>query len=223
MRKITFLFFAIALITFKAAAQDSKIKFGLQGGLNYSSLRGNDSYSDDTPGFSYLFGVSFQYKIKDNLSLKADLNYERKTQVSKEVIEILDNPNMFYGVYHFKNTTYQNYIMLPILLKYNFTRSKSFYINGGPFLGYLLKSGTSTDLSLPGMNSDDTDDTKYRKSLDYGIVAGIGKEFKLSDNNQIYIEIRENLGLANMAKTEVTYLNNIKTNALNLIIGYNFN
>jgi hypothetical protein len=78
MKKITFLLFTIVLITFKTAAQDSKIKFGVQGGLNYSSFRGYENYADNNPGFAYLFGASFQYQIKENLSLKVDINFEKK-------------------------------------------------------------------------------------------------------------------------------------------------
>lgn len=226
MKNITFLFFTIALITFKTSAQESKIKFGIQGGLNYSSLRGYETYTNDNPGFAYLFGISFQYQVKENLSIKADLNYERKTQKSKDVLELeSDNPqNPFTpGVYHFTNTAFLNYIVLPIMLKYNFSNDKSFYVNGGPFLGYLLKSGASTTLNIQGLNNEDIDDTKYRKSLDYGISAGIGKEFKLNGNHQIYVELRENLGLANIAKSNSLYAYTVKTNSINVIAGYTFN
>lgn len=228
MKKTTFLLITIALITFKTAAQDSKIKFGIQGGLNYSSFRGYETYSDkDNPSFAYLFGISFQYRIKENLSIKADINYERKTQIAKSTIELWEaseSPILINGNYTFKTTTYLNYIMLPIMLKYNFSKDKSFYVNGGPYLGYLLKSGAKIDAkNIPGINTDDEETTKYRKSLDYGLSAGIGKEFKLNGNHQIYVELRENLGLANIAKSNSLYTYTIKTNSINLIAGYTFN
>jgi len=226
MKKITFLLFAFSLITFKTTAQDSKNKFGVQGGLNYSSFRGYDSFVDNNPGFAYVFGVSLQHQIQDNLSIKADLNYERKTQNSKGVIEVL-NPNLptepLEGTYRYKTTSYLNYIVLPIMLKYNFSSDKTFYINGGPYLGYLLKSGIKSKSSIPGVINADDDDTNYKKSLDFGFSAGIGKEFKLDQNNHIYIEIRENLGLENISKTEVIHDGTIKTNSLNLLVGYTFN
>ncbi len=223
MKKITFLFFAIALITFKTSAQESKIKFGVQAGLNYSRFRGYEAFTDESPGFAYLFGASFQYKIKENLSLKADLNYERKAQNSEGQIEIMDTPTPQGYVYNFKATAYLNYIMLPVMLKYNFSNDKSFYVNGGPFLGYLLKSGATSKSNMPGTIDGDTEDTKYKKSIDYGISAGIGKEFKLKGSHQIYVEIRENLGLANIAKSGLVDDYAIKTNSLNLIAGYTFN
>ena len=74
------LFFVIIFICFPLllVAQD-KIKFGVNGGLNYASLRGNDLAEDLDPGISYLVGVSAEYFLKENLSISANLNYENKT------------------------------------------------------------------------------------------------------------------------------------------------
>lgn len=226
MKKITFLLFTFLLIISKITAQDSKIKFGIQGGLNYSSFRGYDSFVDDNPGFASLFGVSLQHQIQDNLSIKVDLNYERKTQNSKGVVEVL-NPNVptepMEGTYRFKTTSYLNYIVLPIMLKFSFSSDKSFYINGGPYLGYLLKSGIKSKSNIPGVINAYDEDTDRKKSLDFGLSAGIGKEFKLDANHQIYIELRDNLGLENISKTEVINNGTIKTNSVNLLVGFTFN
>ncbi|WET01947.1 porin family protein [Flavobacterium sp. YJ01] len=226
MKKITFLLFTISLITFKTTAQESKNKFGIQGGLNYSSFRGYDSFTNDKAGFAYVFGLSFQHQIQENLSIKADLNYERKIQNTKGTVEILE-PTFPTGPmeenYHFKTTAYLNYVVLPIMIKYNFSGDKSFYINGGPYLGYLLKSGIKSKSNIPGVINADDEDTNRKKSLDFGLSAGIGKEFKLDTNHQIYVEIRENLGLQNISKTEVINDGTIKTNSLNLLVGFTFN
>ncbi|MBB4801964.1 hypothetical protein HNP37_002025 [Flavobacterium nitrogenifigens] len=226
MKKITFLLFAFSLITFKTIAQESKFKLGIQGGLNYSSFRGYDSYADENPGFAYVFGISLQHQIQENLSIKADLNYERKTQNFKGTVEVL-NPEVptgpMEGNYRFKTTAYLNYIVLPIMLKYNFSADKSFYVNGGPYLGYLLKSGIKSKSNIPGVINADDEDTDRKKSLDFGLSAGIGKEFKLDSNHLIYVEIRENLGLQNISKTEVINDGTIKTNSLNLLVGFTFN
>lgn len=226
MKKITFLLFTISLITFKTTAQESKNKFGIQGGLNYSSFRGYDSFTSDKAGFAYVFGFSFQHQIQENLSIKADLNYERKIQNSKGTVEILEPTfptGTMEGNYRFKTTAYLNYVVLPIMIKYNFSGDKSFYINGGPYLGYLLKSGIKSKSNIPGVINADDEDTNRKKSLDFGLSAGIGKEFKLDTNHQIYVEIRENLGLENISKTEVINDGTIKTNSLNLLVGFTFN
>ncbi|MBS7231439.1 PorT family protein [Flavobacterium psychroterrae] len=226
MKKITFLLFTIFLITFKTSAQDSKIKFGIQGGLNYSGLRGYESFTNDNPGFAYLFGFSFEHEIQENLSIKVDLNYERKTQISKSTIDYWQTAEspvpIEQIVYKSKTTIYLNYIVLPILIKYNLSTDKSFYINGGPYLGYLLKSGMKSESNYPSIYNDETEDTNNRKSIDYGISAGIGKEFKLSGNHNFHIELRDNLGLANIAKGELINGGTLKTNSLNLLAGFTF-
>jgi hypothetical protein len=109
------------------------------------------------------------------------------------------------------------------LLKYNFSDDKSFYINGGPYLGYLLKSGLKSNSNIPGLINENDEDTKNKKSIDFGFSAGIGKEFKLNGITQIYIELRENLGLTNISDTPVINDGSIKTNSLNLLVGYTFN
>ncbi|MET3025714.1 porin family protein [Flavobacterium sp. UW10123] len=220
MKKITLLLFTITLIAFKTTAQESKFKFGVQAGLTYSSFRGYESFIDEDPGFSYLFGVSLQYKLNESLSLKADLDYDRKTKTSKgEGAYISD---ISYKYYSIKTTNYFNYITLPIMLKFNFTRNKSFYINGGPYFGYLLKSGWKYETSGIQNSNENLEDTKYSKSLDFGISAGFGKEFKLNDNHNIYIELRENLGLTDIAKYPIRSDGSMKTNSLNLIAGFTF-
>src|SRR5690242_8430206 len=104
MKKITLFLFTITLITFKTTAQESKFKFGVQAGLTYSSFRGYESFIDEDPGFSYLFGISAQYKLNESLSLKADLDYDRKTQTSKgEGAYISD---VSYNRYSIKTTNY---------------------------------------------------------------------------------------------------------------------
>ncbi|MDQ6529943.1 porin family protein [Flavobacterium sp. LHD-85] len=220
MRKITLLLFTITLITFKTTAQESKFKFGVQAGLTYSSFRGYESFIDEDPGFSYLFGVSLLYKLNESLSLKADLDYDRKTQVSKGEVNYISD--ISYNRYSIKTTNYLNYITLPIMLKFSFTHNKSFYINGGPYLGYLLKSGWKYETSGMQNSDENLEDTKYRKSMDFGLSAGFGKEFKLNDNHNIYIELRENLGLTDISKATMPTDQSIKTNSVNLIAGFIF-
>ena len=53
--------------------------------------------------------------------------------------------------------------------------------------------------------------------------GGFGKTFKLKNNNELSIEVRENLGLSEI--NDVTVVDNgfIKTNSINLICNYSFN
>ena len=196
----------------------SKLKLGVNGGLTYSSFRGNPQIETLDAGFDFLVGVSFEYQLKERLSLVANINYDRKTATDNPYIQIIENPDdpSFYGKVKIK---FRNqYLSLPILLKYKFGTNNSFFINGGPFLSFLLKSELTN-------NYDDTssDQTDNFKTLDYGLTFGFGKTFKLKNNNELSIEIRENLGLSEI--NDVTVVDNgfIKTNSINLICNYSFN
>lgn len=196
----------------------SKLKLGVNGGLTYSSFRGNPQIETLDAGFDFLVGVSFEYQLKERLSLVSNINYDRKTATDNPYIQIIENPEdpSFYGKVKIK---FRNqYLSLPILLKYKFGTNNSFFINGGPFLSYLLKSELTNNYD--NTSSDQTDNFK---TLDYGLTFGFGKTFKLKNNNELSIEIRENLGLSEI--NDVTVVDNgfVKTNSINLICNYSFN
>ena len=196
----------------------SKLKLGVNGGLTYSSFRGNPQIETLEAGFDFLVGVSFEYQLKERLSLVSNINYDRKTATDNPYIQIIENPEdpSFYGKVKIK---FRNqYLSLPILLKYKFGTNNSFFINGGPFLSYLLKSELTNNYD--NTSSDQTDNFK---TLDYGLTFGFGKTFKLKNNNELSIEIRENLGLSEI--NDVTVVDNgfVKTNSINLICNYSFN
>ena len=145
MKKVL-LSISFLLITTLNYSQNSKIKFGVQGGLNYSNFWGyeipidyNAVYSE-SPAFAYLGGLNLEYQIQDRLSLKLELNYERKSQKGNNFIEIIQNFEEPSQVYNYTTKKNYDYLVLPILLKYSFSDQNSFYVNGGPFIGFLLKS-----------------------------------------------------------------------------------
>lgn len=209
------LLFAICLVTFisNGVLAQNKMRFGFNGGLTYSSFRGNKAAEDLDPAFDFLVGVSFEYELKDKLSLLANLSYDRKTAAGTPN-GFIPNPEDPANGNINAEANYQ-YITLPILLKYKIGAKKSFYANGGLFVGYLLKSKTHDDY----YNTTDNT-TSSNTKLDAGVVLGFGKNFKLKNNQEIIIELRENLGLTNTSKVNVSGGNSVKTNSLNLILGY---
>lgn len=221
---ITFL-----LITTLNYSQNSKIKIGIQAGLNYSNFRGYDlpvqfePFYSESPAFSFLGGLNFEYQMKEKLSLKVELNYERKSQKGDNNIEITDT-NGFSQNYNFTSKKNYEYLVLPLMLKYNFSDTNNFYVNGGPFIGYLLESNLTNDLEkIDGLNNDPVETTNLNNKTDFGLSIGLGKTIEINEKNSIFIEIRENLGLANTSKNKVWGNGDVKTNSLNLIIGYSLN
>lgn len=214
MKKLVFTICLVALVSIDIFAQ-SNIRFGVNGGMTYSSFRGNKAAEDLDAGFDFLVGVSMEFPIKDKLSLLANLSYDRKTAVGTPSGFIPNPEDPAIGNLNVE-ANYQ-YITLPIVLKYKIGAKQSFYADAGIFVGYLLKSQTHEDY----YNSTD-DTTSLNKKLDAGLVLGFGKNFKLKNNQEIIIELRENLGLLNTSKVNVSGGNSVKTNSLNLILGYSF-
>lgn len=215
MKKIIFTVCLAALISNSIFSQ--KIRLGFNGAVTYSSFRGNPQIETFDAGFDYLVGVSFEYQLKDRLSLIANINYDRKSATTELYTEIIENPDDpgFYGDIKIK---YNNqFISVPILIKYDFGTNNSFYVNGGPFFSYLLKSQLSNDY-----DSTTDDITDNFKTLDFGLTFGIGKTFKLKNKREITVEIRENLGLTNISSVQMVDDGSIKTNSLNLICNYSF-
>jgi hypothetical protein len=90
------------------------------------------------------------------------------------------------------------------MLKYNFSNKNSFYLNGGPFIGFLLKSNFTNDLGkIDGLNNEPVETSNLNNKTDFGLSIGLGKTITINGKNSIFIEIRENLGLTNTSKNKV--------------------
>lgn len=190
-----------------------KFTFGIQGGVNYSSLRfEDDRIFDHDSEIGYLFGISTNLYIKKKLSLDVELNYERK-KVSVYVPELFINSVSFGG--DFRNFDIYEYITLPVMLRYEIGNVNSFYIKGGPFLGCLL---TAKEKINDGDLSQDL--SKYFTDFDFGLSVGIGKIVTLNSTNTLVLEVRNNIGLTSIDSDPRSQ--STKTNSLNFIVGWNF-
>jgi len=221
---------SLLLISYLNYSQNSNIKFGIHAGLNYSTFYGYDIpavfdpvYSE-SPAFAFLGGINIEYQIKEKLSLKLELNYERKSQKGNNNNIAIGDIDDLTQRYNFTSKKNNDYLVLPIMVKYNFGNKDSFYANGGPFIGYLLKSNITNDLGdIEGINNGTVVTTDLNNKTDFGLAIGLGKILEINEKNSISIEIRENLGLINTTKGKVWGNGEAKTNSLNLIIGYLFN
>ena len=207
-----------------------KISLGLNTGITYSDFRGNTFFNDYKYGFDFLFGVSVDYKIKDRLFISSDLNYERKS--ANKFYEINNTVGLSGGTIvivgipfgenppdkpEFKFQTKFEYVSIPILLKYFISENNDFYINAGPYIGYLLNTKNVDD----GKESDLDFNNDFDK-IDLGFSVGIGYNLELNQTNYLNFELRNNLGLTNINSNNNSLFNSTKTNSLNLILGWNF-
>jgi hypothetical protein len=114
-----------------------------------------------------------------------------------------------------------DYLTIPILGRLTFGKKIEFYVNAGPYLGYLLKQKDITEASgeYPKTEIDNTDNFE---KLDFGLTTGLGMNYPLLEKLLLTVEIRNNLGLTNTSSLPVANDGSIKTNSTSLLIGVTY-
>lgn len=217
MKKIIFVILIFVLSTNISHSQN-KFEFGLSVGSNYVTYHGFRNDNEFNSKISFLAGLTSEYKINTNLRICFDLFFERKNTESNvlgQVINPGDNPlnptgNKIY--YVFQN----DYLVLPVQIKYQFKKIDSFYFTTGIFGGYLLNS-----YYFDGFERENNSN-RFKKT-DFGLTLGIGRTFDINNTSKFKVELRNNFGVSDINNDEYFFSGKIKTNSLNLICNYSFN
>ncbi|GET27859.1 porin family protein [Prolixibacter sp. SD074] len=201
IKLIIMLFLALLTVTSFAQTTSNSKKFmlGVFGGLNIPRLSGG-SNNEMTSGYSSrsgaAFGLTSNLDLGSNFSLRMDLLYSSEGG-KRDGLQAIDghafNPQVPEGTYlyaNFKNESILNYLELPVLIKYSIpVKASKFYINVGPYGGYLLKakqktSGTSIvyadkteiqPVSPEPVSFNATTNTKSSiHNMSFGITGGVG-------------------------------------------------
>ncbi|WP_452227652.1 porin family protein [Lacinutrix sp. MEBiC02404] len=211
MNKSKLSLIVLGLIFSMNLSAQNEIKIGINAGINYPDIRGNELAKNSIFKVGYLFGVTFDYYLKEKLSLKLNINYERK--IEKLQLTYFNNEVQEIGKENFRNI--YEYINVPILLKYEFGNSK-FFANGGPFFNYLLNNKIEPDYPI-----DNSDFSSEQKKIDFGLSIGIGTNISLNEKNALTIEIRDDFGVIDTGDVPKTTEGTVKTNTIKLILGWN--
>ncbi|SFQ47216.1 Outer membrane protein beta-barrel domain-containing protein [Flavobacterium akiainvivens] len=207
----------VAALAQEITPQSQPLKFGINAGATYAGIRGNNEAEKSDYALDYLVGVSLEVPLSERLSLITNLNYER---ISYKRDYYVENPNFDPFLppdgYEITVRATMQYLTLPVNLKYYVGASKKFYINGGAFAGYFLDG-------ISKVNGDKiNDDYSIFKDFNFGANLGVGVRFPVSDTSDINIELRDNLGLANISKVPVVGDGSVKTNSVNLMVIWQF-
>lgn len=196
----------------------SKVLFSINSGLTYSGIRGNEVAEENKYDFNYIGGIGIEFPLKNKrFSILTGLNFENKS--FKNNVEVVDfsNPDpVVYGVRNAKVKVTLKYLILPVETRIYIDKKNKFFINSGPFLGTFLSYSTKVD-------GDKVED-KYDlfKSFDFGWSLGVGTKLKISDKNNLIIQLKDNLGLVNISKVPLYNNGTVKTNSINLSLAYEF-
>lgn len=178
-------------VFFTASAQ---IQFGVKAGANFATLSGNGSEGATTK-VDFHGGGFVHIPLVNSFFLQPELVYSR--QGAKATSDgVVFNIN-------------QNYLNIPVLAKYQ--HSSGLYGETGPQLGFLLAANVSAQGSSQDVKSS-------YKSTDFSWAFGVGYKIPLMNAG---IDARYNLGLSNIAATEVSGYS-VKNNVFQLGVFYMF-
>lgn len=245
-RSAMVLLLLIQVTTIKA---QSKIDWAVKGGISIPNLTSGTSGNPVSDGYSSRTGfdgaVAAEWHLSSKFSFQPQLEYSQQGGKKNGLQAFTTPPEMAQGfppgqvpqyLYaDYKSTAKLNYLMLPVLAKYYFTRGQwRPYISAGPFLSLLLSahnvsSGSSIvfadanqtqPISAAPVSFDSNDDVKSDlHSWNTGISGHVGLQHKIA-GGALFLEAGGNYGFINIQKNAVN--GNNKTGAAVINAGYQF-
>lgn len=202
--RIIFIALLFLLIMQNAEAQ---MKYGLRAGANIETQADLGLLWDNVDFYQgYTLGVFTEYQAWENLSLEAELNYQKKGEKVETEGNILRNEF--------------NYLSIPVLAKGNFdlgASEESWKLNlfAGPYLSYLV-SVFSREKSDDIVNYYNLND-KVNKT-DAGIIFGGGVTFSFPGGSAIIADLRYQMGLCRVYDIN----HDLRNKGAGITIGYRF-
>jgi hypothetical protein len=211
-KKQTFLCACLILLVNITYSQTNRFDLGFEGGLGRTSLRGTEQFNEFyKPTLGFTAGFFLQYNFKKIISIRTGISGEKKGSVTKP-IALTDA----YGkpISEIKLTTTLYYATLPVLFRATFGTKYRFFLNAGPYFGYLVYQPTpqSSGLTLGG--------SAPLKKIDMGISSGFGFSIPIKTKAALSIEIRHNQGLYDISPNTNANHETIKTTASYLLLSY---
>ena len=187
----------IISLLFGDELNSDKVRFGLDGGVNFSSLTGieNARYMEN-----FNLGLYFDIQLKENSNWYIHTGALLKSGMGARGIAAysLDEADLDSGFAGGSVERTLKYINIPALIRYKFTNHIFFEI--GPMLGILTKA---TDMFYNSYKKDDDLSFKNKvtdqyKWFDAGLQAGIG--YHLMKGTGINFGVRYYQGLMDVAR-----------------------
>jgi hypothetical protein len=233
----------MGLIVFSAGpATAGPVRLGAHGGLSVPNIRGSET-DVFSRGFTSrrgpYFGLFAEFDLGLRFSLVTELNYTSQGGRRNGMQLITDPPPglpldiPFYA--NFKNETVLDYVELPVLGRITFGKMVHFFLNVGPYAGYLIRAkavtggsspiyldqaGTQPIVPSPVSFDAETDVMESLKKWNAGLIGGGGVRFAAGPGD-IVLEAHFQLGLLTIQKDAATS-GNSKTGAVVISAGYSF-
>ncbi len=200
MKKITLLLFLIAF-NYSWSQGKGDIQLGFFAGIQLSNVSDIEENEEASSKIGFNGGIYGDFYFNDTWSIKAKIGYDQKGYGDAAVEEYFGGQDILSFSFH--------YITVPITLNWHFGNNKEWYINAGPYVGYLL-----------GANLGSSQQRDLLNNIDIGAAYGLGYKFSISENSKLFIEINGQSGLTDIVKDNSG--DAIKNNRNSLNIGIDF-
>ncbi|HKR03854.1 MAG TPA: outer membrane beta-barrel protein [Bacteroidia bacterium] len=184
-------------ISAAAKAQESKISFSLRGGLNISSVTGDDNpneYFEKTSKKGFSAGFSFGFKANAHLLLLAECVYDQKGYNQK----IFLNDNAGNTIGDANSYTNLNYVSVPIIANIVFGTKHSIEFGFGVCNNILIDASTDNPISYSGMFPGSIDVKRNYELYELSAVARLAGAITLAPSILLILEGRYQAGFLNI-------------------------
>lgn len=242
---------AVCSLAALGQSEEREVHIGVKAGLSLPNLVGGSDQEitkDYKSRFTANFGGFVDIQLKKNTSLQIEVDYApqggKRNGIQPVTQPIPGLPVLPAGSYYFanfKNTAKLDYIEVPVMLKYRARKEKAvgYYVNGGPYMGFLMKATTVTSgtsplylnnagtvpvligpgTPFPAIPFDaKTDVTDDLNRFNFGVTGGGGITFK-HGKNYAFIDGRVAYGLTTLQKDTV---NDGKSRTGNVVFSFGY-
>lgn len=194
MKKLFLTAFAVFVsVVVNAQSDNGDFTIAPQLGLNLSNYSSNENLNNKIRT-AFNAGVVAEYYFSDRWSFRSGLIYDSKgTKVTESGDDYIDK---------------LNYIAVPLHANWHFGSKRNWFLNFGPTLGFLASAKADT----PSGEIDIKDAIK--SSFDLGLGLGIGYNFDIADDTQLYIQYQGYNGFISLIDADFNVFN--ATSAFNI-------
>jgi hypothetical protein len=236
----------VMLVTMGEPSFAGATKIGFHIGPSVPNLQGgtNEVSQGYTSRYALYFGFFADRDVRPHVSLRGELNYSSQGGKRNGMQPVTPDPSLpvppdmkLYAA--FDNQAIIDYLEIPLLAELSWGRTMRFFVNAGPYIGFLVRAKTVTRGSsalyvdaagtpllvppdyepLPPVDfGADTDIKQDINSTNAGIAGGVGLGTPFGPGD-IIIDARFAYGLRNIQRdTELNGKNN--TGTLAFTVGY---
>jgi hypothetical protein len=193
MKKSSFFIIAVMAITFSANAQT----IGATLGANIANVAGDDIVQSDSK-FNFTAGLFAEFPLTEKIGIQPEFIF------SGQGYKFMADDGAGLNVEWKQKLTYVN---IPVLV--NYYVAENFYLQAGPYLGFLTNAELNVSGTLGILGGDNQEDFQ---GTDFGVAIGAG--FKV---NKVNLGLRYQMGMSDI-ETD----GSLKNRVLNVYLGYRF-